>query len=172
MALTSKKETIVTLDLQLYSKCMQMCQNDEIKNIFIFRLGKLHVVFAYLKALGKYVLASGMDQILKHAGVYCSTTLSQILQGKHMKMVKEVHMVIYLSLYKIYLQNFIELHPEMKVRIIEKTQMLFPKTNLTEALWSKVLADFRKEGLFDVFFNFDNTLKETSLFLHNYMLMY
>ena len=60
----------------------------------------------------------------------------------------------------------------MKARIIEKTQMLFTKTNLTEALWSKVLANFRKEGLFDVFFNFDNTLKETSLFLNNYMLMY
>ena len=172
VAVTSEKKTIVTLDLQLYSKCMQMCQNDEIKNIFIFRLGKLHVVFAYLKVLGKYVLGSGIEEILIHAGVYCSTTLSQILQGKHMKIVKEVHMVIYLSLYKIYLQNFFELHPEMKVRIIEKTQMLFTKTNLTEALWSKVLADLRNEGLSDMVFNFDNTLKETSLFLQNYMLMY
>ena len=81
-------------------------------------------------------------------------------------------MVIYLSLYKIYLQNIFELHPEMKARIIEKTQMLLTKTNLTEALWSKVLADLCNKGLFDVFFNFDNTLKETSLFLRNYMLMY
>ena len=81
-------------------------------------------------------------------------------------------MVIYLSLYKIYLQNFFELHPEMKLRIIEKTQMLFTKMNLTEALWSKVLADLRNKGLFDVFSNFDNTLKGTSLFLRNYMLMY
>ena len=73
-------------------------------------------------------------------------------------------MVIYLSLYKIYLQNFFELHPEMKLRIIEKTQMLFTKMNLTEALWSKVLADLRNEGLFDVFSNFDNTLKGTLCF--------
>ena len=51
----------------------------------------------------------------------------------------------------------------MKARII---------TNLTEALWSKVLADHRNEGLFDVFFNFCNTLKRTSLFLRNYMLMH
>ena len=50
--------------------------------------------------------------------------------------------------------------------------MLSTKTNLTEALWSKVLADLRNKGLFDVFFNFDNTLKGTSLFLRNYMLRY
>ena len=36
VAVTGKKKTIVTLDLQLYSKCMQMRQNDEIKNNFIF----------------------------------------------------------------------------------------------------------------------------------------
>ena len=50
--------------------------------------------------------------------------------------------------------------------------MLSTKANLTEALWSKVLADFPNEGLFDVFFNFGNTLKGTSLFLRNYIRTY
>ena len=60
-----------------------------------------------------------MERILIEAGVYGPTTLSQILQGKHIKRGMEAHMVIYLSRYKIYLENFIELHPEVKSRITE-----------------------------------------------------
>ena len=36
------KKTIVSLDLQLYAKCMELRSRNEIKDNFIFRLGELH----------------------------------------------------------------------------------------------------------------------------------
>ena len=101
VAVLGGEKTIVTLDLQLYSKCMQMRENEEIKKNFILRLGELHIVFAFLKVIGKYIQGSGMNQVLIEAGIYGTTTLGQILEGKHMKRAMEVHMVIYQSLCKI-----------------------------------------------------------------------
>ena len=102
------RKTIITLDLQLYAKCMELRIRDEIKEHFVFRLGELHIVFAFLKVLGKYISCSGLDQILVEAGVYGPTTLSQILDGKHMKRGFEAHMVLYLSLAKLFSESLSE----------------------------------------------------------------
>ena len=64
MKVSPNKKTIVTLDLQLYAKCMELRSRNEIKDNFIFRLGELHIVFASLKVLDKYINCSGSDQIL------------------------------------------------------------------------------------------------------------
>ena len=61
VAVSGGDKTIVTLDLQLYSQCMQMRENEDIKKNFIFRLGELHIVFAFLKVIGKYIQGSGID---------------------------------------------------------------------------------------------------------------
>ena len=45
IAVTETNKTIVSLDFQLYSKCMQMRENLDIPNNYIFRLGNLHIVF-------------------------------------------------------------------------------------------------------------------------------
>ena len=63
VAVSGGDKTIVTLDLQLYSKCMQVRENEDIKKNFIFRLGELHIVFAFLKVIGKYIQGSGIDQV-------------------------------------------------------------------------------------------------------------
>ena len=63
MKISPNKKTIVTLDLQLYGKCMELRRKNEIKDNFIFRLGELHIVFAFLKILGKYINCSGLGQI-------------------------------------------------------------------------------------------------------------
>ena len=80
MNVSPNKATIVTLDLQLYAKCMELCCRNEIKDNLIFRLGILHIVFAFLKVLGKYMNCSGLDQILVDTETYSSTTLSQIFE--------------------------------------------------------------------------------------------
>ena len=56
---SSAEKTIVSLDLQLYSKCIQLKSNLEISEQFIFRMGELHTVFAVLKTLGKIIDGSG-----------------------------------------------------------------------------------------------------------------
>ena len=44
------------------------------------------------------IQCSGLDQILVDTETYGSTTLSQILNGKHMRRGFEAHMILYLSL--------------------------------------------------------------------------
>ena len=90
----------MTLDLQLYAKCMELLSTKEIKDNFIFRLEL--GVFAFLKVLGKYINCSGLDQILIDTETYGSTTLSQVLNGKHMKRGFEAHMILRLSLSNVF----------------------------------------------------------------------
>ena len=47
-----------------------MWEKNEIKENFTFWLGELHMVFAFLKIIGKYILGSDIDQMLNEAGVY------------------------------------------------------------------------------------------------------
>ena len=63
--------------------------------------------------IGKCIQGSGLHQILVEAGVYGPTILGQILDGKHRKRRMEAHMIIYLSLYKIYLDRLIESKPQV-----------------------------------------------------------
>ena len=63
---------------------MQLKAKQDINENFVFRLGELHIVFAFLKTIGKYIECSGLDQIFVEANIYGSTTLDQILNGKHM----------------------------------------------------------------------------------------
>ena len=46
-------KTIVSLELQLYSKCIQLQSNLEISEQFIFRMEELHIVLAAVKTLEK-----------------------------------------------------------------------------------------------------------------------
>ena len=57
----SPNKKAVTLDLQLYAKCIELRSRNEIKDNFIFRLGELHIVFAFLKVLGKCINCSKLD---------------------------------------------------------------------------------------------------------------
>ena len=50
------KITIITVDLQLYIKAIQLISSrPELKDKFIIRIGELHEVFAQCKAIGKYI---------------------------------------------------------------------------------------------------------------------
>ena len=55
VAVTGNKKTIITLDMQLYSKAVQLREKNDINEEFIFRLGELHIVFAMLKCIGKFI---------------------------------------------------------------------------------------------------------------------
>ena len=73
---------------------------------FISRLGELHIVFAMLKCIGKYIEDSGLDRLFVEAGLYGQSTLSQVLNGKHMKRAMEAHLTMYLAPYCVYLRAF------------------------------------------------------------------
>ena len=47
-----------------------------------------------LKCIGKYIEEGGLDRLFVEAGLYGESTLSQILNGKHMKRAMEVHLTM------------------------------------------------------------------------------
>ena len=62
--LNGATKTIISFDLQLYSKAIQLQQREDIQNNFVFRLEELHVVFYFIKTLGKMISGSSLDQAL------------------------------------------------------------------------------------------------------------
>ena len=84
---------------------MQLREKNDILENFIFRLGELHIVFAMLKVLGKYIVDSGIDRLFIEAGIYGPTTLGQIIEGKHMKRGIEAYFTMYLALSSIHLKE-------------------------------------------------------------------
>ena len=58
------KKTVVSLDLDLYSRELMLCQsNSEMREIFVPWLGELHIVFAHIRSIGNFVESSGLDDL-------------------------------------------------------------------------------------------------------------
>ena len=104
-------KTIISLDLQLYMKCIQLQSIGNINQNFIFRMGELYTVFCTMKVLGKIIDASGLDMSLSIADIYGTTTVEQVKSGIDVYRSFEGYLTLYLSLYKIYLQKFIDTNP-------------------------------------------------------------
>ena len=73
-------KTIVTFDLQLYSKTLLLGSNSETDNLLI-RLVELHVVFTAFRMLGKITDGSGLDKTFEEAAIYGSDIVEQIKDG-------------------------------------------------------------------------------------------
>jgi len=88
----------------------------------VLRAGELHICFAALHALGKYVEESGLDNIAVEKGIYSPTTLRQIFGGKAFKRGVEYHTVNALACYKLRFQQLSSTSPTGP--ITEKCQQL------------------------------------------------
>ena len=62
VATNADPKTIFSTDLQLYSKCINLQDNESIRSQFIFSHWELHVFFAMLKVIGKNINFSGLDE--------------------------------------------------------------------------------------------------------------
>ena len=72
------KKTIITLDLQLYIKAVQL--REKIGDEIFLRVGELHVVFAMCHAIGKYIDSSGLDKLFTHCGIYSHLVVSKMFK--------------------------------------------------------------------------------------------
>ena len=173
--------TVMTLDLQLYDMAMKLwVEREDIRKQFLFRPGELHVVFWALAALGKYVEGSGIDQAWVEAGLYSPTTVTQILNGKHMYRSLEAHMVTLIALYNLYFQSFLTAAPE------ERPMLYSASTSLGEAYNSdikqspenmkdlsdvvrKVMTTFESSDLMKKLAEFEGNASKMQHFILNYM---
>ena len=178
VSVSRDRKTIVSLDLQLYAKCMELRSKEEVKDHFISRLGELHVVFAFLKVLGKYIFGSGLDQSFLEADIYGPTTLGQILDGKHMKRGMKAHTMLYLSLTRCYYDylsnrhNWIDshltnLHDHFSKDFLEDGETMEIKERFVECLLK-----IDKTGIFECIESEDNLFKHQARYLRNYMRMF
>ena len=178
-ALSPGTKTIVTFDLQLCSRALQLQLNSQIDN-FVIRLGELHVVFTVFKMLGKLINGSGLDKAFEEALIYGSTTVEQIKDGNHLYRCFEGHQILYFSLFKEYVVSLIDSHPliekdlregiingitaienykqESKERLIENHQKLI------ELISSIDFITLQTE--------FDQQLTNQAKFLRNYMSLF
>ena len=177
--ISPSSKTIITLDLQLYSKALQLQARNEVKSNFIFRLGELHIVFAFLHAMGKYIECSGLDQILVEAGIYGPATLDQILRGKHMKRGMEAHMILYLTLHNRYVSEYFikQPHNEEKLSSLISKYLLNFDPDITDNSFLRekhmdIVQDISNEEIFKSLNDFDKQLKHQPKFLRNYMQMF
>ena len=177
---SSAEKTIVSLDLQLYSKCIQLQSNLKISEQFIFRMGELHIVFAALKTLGKIIDGSGLDQSFIEARIYGPNTVEQIKNGKHMKRSFEGFLTLYVSLYKIYLNELIDqnllIEKELREGVItaitglndyrnaEKVELIKTHESLVAILQSLNFQEIQN--------NFDASLNHEAQFLRIFMRMF
>ena len=180
VSVTGHAKTIVTLDLQLYAKCMQLREKNDILESFIFRLGELHVVFAMLKVLGEYILDSGIDRLFVEAGIYGPTTLGQIIEGKHMKRGIEAYFTMYLALSSIHLKEALQNSGiewlKIKSRIKETISnfLNIEEDSLQEriSIHNQLLEELHSSRIQERLIEFNNSLHNQSLFLRNFMKMF
>ena len=85
-----EKKTLITLDLDLYNRAVQIKQSVGNRN-WILLPGGLHITFAALHALGKTIDASGVDICAIESGTYTAAALRGIYSGKAYKRAIEYH---------------------------------------------------------------------------------
>ena len=82
--------------------------NWEYRPKFHFSYGGTSYCFSHDEVLGKKIHANGLDMSLSIADIYGTITVEQINSGKYVYRSFEGYLTLYLSLYKIFLQNFID----------------------------------------------------------------
>ena len=86
------KRTLITLDLHLYNRAIQIQESVGNKN-WILMAGGLHICFAIEHALGKTIEGSDIDTCAIECGTYSSAALRGIYAGKAFKRAVEYHIV-------------------------------------------------------------------------------
>ena len=73
-------------------------------------MGELHVMSAMLKAQGKYINNSGLDESYTELEICDPATFRQINNDKHMKRSFEANTTLYVALFCVYTKSFVSLH--------------------------------------------------------------
>ena len=92
-----ERETIIALDLDLYSSALKIQQTVGNSN-WILLAGALHIAFASLHALGKTIDGSGIDTCAVESDTYTAAALRGIYEGRAYKCGVEYHIMTSLAI--------------------------------------------------------------------------
>lgn len=161
-----KTRTIITLDGDLYNNAVKV---PKYKEKWIIRLGSLHTIIAALKCLGKYIDGSGIDTAWEASGMYGTTTINQIIEGRHIYRGIHAHTVTLMALYSLHLesilspeeQNFIQSLPSVALHLKDQQSCIESMQNIEKELVEAALFEkLRAEA---------DASTPTAVFLCNYM---
>ena len=107
-------KSIISLDLDLYEKCYMLVNSrEDMRDKYILRLGELHAVFAYIRAIGALIVCSGMEDAWLEAEWFDSeSVIRQVLECKHMKRAVEAHEASMLTITILQLMEMLRTYPE------------------------------------------------------------
>ena len=123
---------------------------------------------------------SGIDQAWVEAGLYSPTTVTQILNGKHLYRALEAHTVTLLALYSLYFRKFLQLQPDEEAFLKETSTLLGEayqqdiKTDsgsrhkLSDAI-TKTIEMFESRDIFQKIKQSEGTANKIQRFIGNYM---
>ena len=151
------RRTVITLDLQLYIKYIQLQEKGEkIRGKFIFRMGELHTLFAMFRAVRKYIDESSLDGIFCRARMYGPNTLTGIIAGKHVKRCVDTYMTLYSNIMDIMLDDFLLENPELSVAVKTLTTrylslVVFKYNDDIKALHEDLVSKLTKINFYSLF---------------------
>ena len=100
---------VTTFDLGVCMKAFPLVWNAPHKyRKHIILIGTFHLLCAYMKAIGKKMSGSGLEELLLEAGMVGPGSLSGVMNGKHYERALHCHTVILEALERLLLDKFVE----------------------------------------------------------------
>ena len=93
-------KTIIVLDLDLYEKAYLLVHSrKDLRDRYVLCLGELHIIFAEIRAIGKFINSSGLDDAWMGANWFDSECLlQQVKQCPNMKRAIATHEATFIAI--------------------------------------------------------------------------
>lgn len=144
----------VTYDLAIAKIALQIqSQTDEFQNIFI-HIGGFHVMMAFFKAIGKFIDACGISNIMIDTELIASGSVNGFLTGKHFNRCKRLHPTVSLAFSILHFRQFLK---ECNIEITEEMKSYITNYNNTKSAACMI----EHQPLADIIIQYENYLKQT-----------
>ncbi|XP_052128446.1 uncharacterized protein LOC127750548 [Frankliniella occidentalis] len=118
----NQKYVILTGDQQVYCRLLELkWSNDDFQKRVILRMGGLHLSLNFLKAIGKHMSGSGLEELWVESGIAAETMASKVMEGKVYSKGMRLTKLTLQALWRIILPRFqqylLEVNPDFAERL-------------------------------------------------------
>ena len=116
-----QRHTIVFFDQPLYTKAKEIVWASEEYGNVVVLLGRLHITFNFLRAIGQQTESAGLDDVWVQSGIFGQNAAKSMMDGEHYYRAIQGHILAYEALSRMKFEAFSdwqqnpELHQELVV---------------------------------------------------------